>query len=295
MALVINGERVDDAVLAGEFSSIKAYFESLGNVSCCERDDEFRGYARQNVVARVLLAQHAREVVPAPVADEVDAALARMKEAHGGEGQFYAALGAAPEDDHFIRENLETTLRVDQLVAGLVGEVTAPEEELRRLYHEQSARFMTVERVRASHISKAIQRGEQREAVYDEFRAVRRQLLAGTDFDELARAHSDRGSDLVDLGFFTRGNLPEEFDFVAFSMGVGEVSPVFSSPAGFHIVKVTGCEPATPKPFEEVRDEVARLHLEQRRQERVRELVKDLEGRATIEEVAEAPEYAEPA
>ena len=40
MALLINGERIDDAVIDGEFSGIKAYLESLGNVSCCERDPD---------------------------------------------------------------------------------------------------------------------------------------------------------------------------------------------------------------------------------------------------------------
>ena len=32
MPLVINGQRIDDAVLNGEFANIKSYFESLGNV-----------------------------------------------------------------------------------------------------------------------------------------------------------------------------------------------------------------------------------------------------------------------
>src|SRR5688572_33494960 len=83
MALAINGERIDDAVLDGEFSGIKAYFESLGNVSCCERNDEFRGYARQNVIARVLLAQEAMRAHP-PVPDaEVEEAIAKLKEEHG--------------------------------------------------------------------------------------------------------------------------------------------------------------------------------------------------------------------
>ena len=44
-----------------------AYYESLGNVSCCERDGEFRGYARQNIVARALLNQEAQRAAgPVP-------------------------------------------------------------------------------------------------------------------------------------------------------------------------------------------------------------------------------------
>ena len=46
MPLTINGELVDEGLLDAEFSQIKAHFEQQANVSCCERDDEFMGYAR---------------------------------------------------------------------------------------------------------------------------------------------------------------------------------------------------------------------------------------------------------
>ena len=65
MPLIVNAQVIDDAVLDNEFSGIKAYNESLGNVSCCERDPEFREQAKQNVVGRVLLAQEAaRRMLP---------------------------------------------------------------------------------------------------------------------------------------------------------------------------------------------------------------------------------------
>jgi hypothetical protein len=40
MGLIINGQRVDDALLGAEFAGIKSYHERQGNVSCCERDEE---------------------------------------------------------------------------------------------------------------------------------------------------------------------------------------------------------------------------------------------------------------
>src|SRR5688500_17052067 len=97
MGLIINGERIDDAVVDGEFSGIKAYFESLGNVSCCERNDEFRGYARQNVVARVLLAQEALRSQPRVPDAEIEAALQKLYEENGGEERFLSSIGAGPE------------------------------------------------------------------------------------------------------------------------------------------------------------------------------------------------------
>ncbi len=290
MALVINGERIDDAVLDGEFSGIKAYFESLGNVSCCERNDEFRGYARENIVARVLLAQEALRAHP-PVPDaEVDAAIAKLQEEHGGEQRFYAAVGAAPDQLAAVRRDVELNLRVRTMLERSCSSAALPERsELLAYYEQHLDAYKTPEEVRASHILKSPVRGEQRAQVYEELRDVRRQLLAGADFDALAKQHSDKATDHIDLGFFKRGELAEEFELVAFSMEIGELSPVFLSPFGFHLVKLTERKPSLPKPFDEVADQVLEHFRQDRQQERTRQLVQELQAKAVIEDEAAVP------
>src|SRR5687768_6042134 len=215
MALIINGERVDDVVLDGEFSGIKAYFESLGNVSCCERNDEFRGYARQNVVARVLLAQEALRSQPRVSDAEIEAALQKLYEENGGEQRFLSSIGAGPEQMEVIRRDVEANLRVRNMLERLGANDPPPsDDELRAYYDRNLDAYKSAEEVRASHILKAPARGEQREAAYQELREVRTKLLAGEDFDTLAKKHSDKADDHVDLGFFKRGELAEEFELV---------------------------------------------------------------------------------
>lgn len=290
MALLINGERIEDAILDSEFSGIKAYFESLGNVSCCERNDEFRGYARQNVIARVLLNQHAMRSRP-PVPDsEVEDTIEKLKEEHGGEERFFQTIGATPDQIGMIRRDVEANLRVRKMLEELAAADPAPgDAELQDYYEKNIDAYKTAEEVRASHILKASSRGEQRQSVYQELREVRGKLLAGADFDELARKHSDKASDHIDLGFFKRGELAEEFELVVFSMNAGEISPVFASPFGFHLVKVTEQKPAVPKPFGEVREQVKEHFQQDRQQERTRQLVEQLQAKAIIEdEISEA-------
>lgn len=289
MAFLVNGQRVDDATLGAEFSGIKSYFERQGNVSCCERDEEFRGYAKQNVISRVLLSQHALATAEAPAEADVDTALEKLKKDYGGETQFYFSIGATPEQADLVRRDLSVNLRVEKMIDGLcAGDPEPSDAELRTFYEKRIDSFRSEEEVRASHISKAPQRGDKRSEAYELFRQIRRQLLEGADFDELAREHSDRGKEQIDLGFFRRGELPEEFDLVAFSMNVGEISPVFGSSVGYHIVKVTEQKLAAARPFEEAREDVKQLFQQERRQEKIRELVNELQQKATIEEVAEA-------
>ena len=99
MPLTINGESVDDGLLDAEFSQIKAHFEQQANVSCCERDDEFMGYAKDNLIARVLLAQKAKESIPDPNSKDVDEHLEKLIEEKGGKESFYFKLGIAPGNE----------------------------------------------------------------------------------------------------------------------------------------------------------------------------------------------------
>jgi len=69
---------------------------------------------------------------------------------------------------------------------------------------------------------------------------LRKKALAGDDFGELAKAHSDdRGSAAQNgsLGRFTPDKMVPEFSRAAFVLDVGGVSDVTESPFGFHVIR----------------------------------------------------------
>src|SRR5688572_25713318 len=143
MGLIINGQRVDDALLGAEFAGIKSYHERQGNVSCCERDEEFRGYAKQNIIARVLLTQEAMNTTPAPAADEIEKAFDKIKEEHGGEKRFYVNIGATPDQADQIRNDLSINLRVEKMIDQLCANEPEPgEAEMRNFYNQHLSTFM---------------------------------------------------------------------------------------------------------------------------------------------------------
>ena len=284
MPLVINDQTIDDDVIDQEFSAIKAHYESLGSISCCERDGEFRGYARDNIAFRALLTQEAQRTIPAPRTEDVSQAFDKLKEEHGGTDQFYANSGLSPEQDELIRRDLSLNLQVEALRADACKSLPEPTEaECRQFYDSNLDQFSDENEVCASHIFKSVREVEKREEIFEALCEVRQQLVDGADFTEIAKQHSDKPEEEIDLGYFKRGELMDEFEVVAFSMKTGEVSPVFCTPHGFHLAKVTGLKVGQPKLFESVRAAIESELLAQRQDARLQELVDELKKTAKIE------------
>jgi parvulin-like peptidyl-prolyl isomerase len=72
---------------------------------------------------------------------------------------------------------------------------------------------------------------------------VLEQLQTGTDFGILAQVYDPLG--LGDLGWFPQGVLTEPaVEEAAFSLELGEISPIIETSLGFHIIQVIGQEDA---------------------------------------------------
>ena len=69
---------------------------------------------------------------------------------------------------------------------------------------------------------------------------IRKQIASGSSFENLARTVSECTSakNGGDLGEFGRGKLDKAFEEVAFKLKVGEMSQVFETKYGYHILKV---------------------------------------------------------
>jgi hypothetical protein len=289
--LTVNGQVIEDALLDAEFSEIKAFYERQGNVSCCERNDEFLGYAKDNIISRVLLTGDAAERMPEPTPDEIREAIDRAKAEHGGEEAFYSHLGIGPGEEDVLLPEIVSGLKLDRLIAMLTGTVSDPtEEEIQTYYNTHLAEYTRPAEVRASHIFKSLERVERREEILDELRVARLAALAGADFHELARTHSDKPEDEVDLGFFKRGELMDEFEIITFSMEKGEISPVFTTPFGLHMAKVTERREPTPISLEECRESVIEAWMQEQRQERVKTHIAGLRAKAVINDDSPAAE-----
>ncbi len=287
MAFIINGERIADEVFEDEFESIKEHYQSLGEVVCCDRDAEFRDYARDNVIHRTLLEQESVRRYGEVSDEAVAARFEEVKAEHGDEQKFYDNTGFNPGDRRLILEKLKSNMIVDRLFEAELDLPTNPsEEELEAYYQANLSRYMQSEQVRVSQIFIEPSSHEAAREAYIALRELRRELLAGKDFALAAREHGSDEDREIDLGFMKQGETMPEIEAITFSMEVGEISPIVATHYGFHLFQVTDRKDPAPIPRSEIpglRDQF----LQEKRGLAIEALVTRLKASGSIEEVSD--------
>ncbi len=145
----------------------------------------------------------------------------------------------------------------------LAKDIVVSEEDLRKHYAENAARYSTPEERRASHILIKAERAApaaEREKARAEAAALQAEAKKNPDaFAELAKKHSDDPGSAAqggDLDFFARGAMTQPFEEAAFGMKTGEISDVVESDFGYHVIKLTGVRGGGKRSFEEARGEI---------------------------------------
>jgi peptidyl-prolyl cis-trans isomerase SurA len=129
-----------------------------------------------------------------------------------------------------------------------VGEVSdvvrsASGFHLVQLADRRDSERLIVRQARARHIlirPNEVTNSEQARARLEQ---LRQRIVEGEDFAELAREHSDdTGSGGLggDLGWFTRGKMVDDFQEVVDATPVNQISPVFRTQFGWHVLEVLG-------------------------------------------------------
>lgn len=126
----------------------------------------------------------------------------------------------------------------------------------RQNYLAQQARFQQPERIRARHILIPLKAPGAR----DQAEALRKQILEGASFEELAKKNSKDPNTAPkggDLGLFARGKMVKSFEDAAFALAKpGDVTEVIESQFGYHVAQLVEKHPPGVQPFDEVKEQL---------------------------------------
>jgi peptidyl-prolyl cis-trans isomerase D len=143
------------------------------------------------------------------------------------------------------------------------------DEALRAYYNAHLDQYKVENRVHVEHILfKTIGKTDAEIAeIRQKAEDVLKQAKKGGNFEELAKKYSEDDATKPkggDLGWIVEGQTVPEFQQAAFSIPKGSISDLVKTQYGFHIIKVLDRETAHTKTFEEVRDTIVPIVLDEK-------------------------------
>lgn len=226
------------------------------------------------VIERKILIQEARRLGIKVSQEELNQAIFEIRKDYPGEG-FGEKLGLKGMTLEEWKVQLEEKLLAEKMIrTALQYPREFDEKEAFQYYETHPSSFQLNQKVRARQI--VVADGE--EAIQ-----ILKRLKKGESFEKVATEKS-LGPEKVnggDLGYFSRGERPAEFDHV-FSMEVGAISKVIKSPYGYHIFKLEEKIEARQIPFEEAKLGIIQKLMEKKGEEGYQRWLKGLKEKTKV-------------
>ena len=211
----------------------------------------------ESYVAEKLVALDAEKNKIKVPQEDVDKEIQALVDEYGSEEALEEALKGFNQTREELEEDIITYLETRAL---LLPRLDVTDEKLQAYFEERKANFEQKEQVRASHI--LVESEELANRLLND-------ILGGADWKETALTNSKdyyaeaTDADGSDLGYFSRGQMVEEFENVAFEMNAGDQPRIAKSEYGYHIIKVTDKVEYKEAKFDEVREQVELAYLEE--------------------------------
>jgi parvulin-like peptidyl-prolyl isomerase len=284
MAVIVNGEKIEDSAIKQEIERLRPEYERVfSEKDPKEREAQLLDWSKENVIERVLINQEAKKNGGKIPEEEIESALANLKEQYTDPQELYKALDV--KDDAGIKEQIELQMRVEKTLSEVCKDLPEPPQaDIKEYYENNSEQFKTPESARVAHIVKYVNWQTDEETAYNAITEAQNELKNGAAFEMVVDKHTDCADNGGDLGYVTRGQMVEEFEDVVFNLGTGDVSDVFRTRFGFHIAKVYDRKPSAVADLKEVKDQIVSTLQEQMRSKAIDDYIDSLKEKAKIED-----------
>ena len=283
MALTVNGEVIDNALIEREAENMRAEYEKqFAQMVKQDRYKQLMEWAQENIIERTLLQQEAsaRNII---ISDQdLDTAFKQMKEECQDLQALYKQTGCSNEDQ--LKEFIKKSMQTEKLLAEIQD--NAPEaspEDIAKYYKDHKDQFQIPLQVSCAHIVKHLDFQTTEEQARTAIQEAKDKLDKGESFESVAAQFSDCADQGGSLGYITKGQMVEEFEDIVFNLGPGQISDVFSTRFGFHIATVYDRKPASVEPLENVSSSIKKQLQEEIKANSVYEFIDQLKAKASID------------
>ena len=290
LAAKVNGEGISFARLQSTVdASMRDGKLNYGGITQPTHFKQLQRIILDQLIAQELLWQEARREGVIATAQEVDAALAQVRQRYTTEQAYLEEIERNGFSQEAYRDDVKRHISVRRWAqTTLAKEITVPDSDVHDFYVTNQARFAQPEQINARHVLITLPAGADEAATAaarKRIEEVLAQAKAGTDFAELAKKYSqgpsaDRGGD---LGFAPRGAFVKPFEDAAFALKPGEISNIVRTEFGFHVIKLEARREGHVVPEQQAAPAIRRHLLSNKFKEAIEEHVRRLRAQGSVE------------
>jgi parvulin-like peptidyl-prolyl isomerase len=287
---VVNKEIITLSEVERMIGHLKEEIEGGNRLERRGRINELSRIALEKLIEEKLIDQEAKRTGIKAAAKEIDGSIDEIKRRNAATQEDLEKVLARDglTLEAFKKEIEKKIIRTKLVQWAVKVEPNVGEKELRDFYLKNADRYRTEESYRPGHILLKV----PKEATPEEVREIRAKcqkvqakIRAGEDFGEMAILYSEdiSSKDRGNLGVFKKGELLPALEKEALRLKVGEVSEVFRTDFGFHIIKLLDRKEGDPLPFEEMKEKVRQDYLEREFEKGFKQFLTTLREKSIIE------------
>ena len=284
----VNGEAINEKTLDAAMANFIENQKMFGHEIKEEDKSELRANILQELISAELIYQESKKAKLRDIGKEVDDQFENIKKGLGSDEEFKKVLEDRGIIEKDLKEDIKKGISIKKFLDEKVySDIKVSEEEKKEEYEKNKDRLDVPEQVKASHILVRVKEDasdEDKKAAREKIGELRKRVASGEDFAEVAKENSEDGSAPRggDLGYFGLGQMVKPFEDAAFSMEIGDISPVVETQFGYHILKVTDKKAPHLLTYAEVEKEIEAFLLNKHKKEKLDSLVEDLRKKAKI-------------
>jgi peptidyl-prolyl cis-trans isomerase C len=208
--------------------------------------------------------------------------------------QIKASLPPDQKLENFLKENkisreyIVLGIKVKKMIQQEAGKKAKPsQKEITKFYDDNKDQFIIPENVHVRHILIAFTKDDT-DSVKAEKKVkienLRKQVVDGADFAEIARKNSDCPSkdNGGDLGQIRKDQTVKPFEDAAFSQEINAIGPVIATDYGYHVIQVLERNAQKITTLEEVQGKISSYLEQQKQAETFTALLKKLRENAKV-------------
>lgn len=277
VAAVVNGEKIYVSEVEAQLKELKSQYKGMFEGSKGKETEEvLKGQILDSLIEEKLILQEAEKQKIKITTKEVEAKFDQIRGMFKTSQEFRETLKKQGWSEKSLKEKIRHQLLVEKIIDKITKNVKITDSEIKTYYEGNKDRFKEPAQVKASHILLKTK---------SEAEKVLKEAKGGADFASLAKKYSIDAATKEksgDLGWKAKEQFVPEFANVAFKLKPGEISEVVKTQFGYHIIKVGEKKEAREKSFEEVRDEIRKILLDEKQNRAFKDWMAGVKKKAKI-------------